>query len=219
MKKVVITGAKGNIGKILTKGLKNYELILLDLPKTDLRKYKQLEKNIENCDMIIHLAWNTKKENHLSKKSYAPNLFMVKNILKIASEKKIPRVILASSIHADDFRNPKRKFLSPDDVPKPKSPYGKSKVKIEKMGKSYSRKGLEIVCVRFGAIGYGEPPKDEEGKKVWLSKKDCIDLIKTIIEAKKIPRNFFTVYGVSNNKNRVHNYKNPLNWEPKEGVK
>ena len=64
MKKVLITGAKGNIGKALTNGLKGYKLTLANLPKTDVRNYNELEKLARGQDVLIHLAWNSKTENY-----------------------------------------------------------------------------------------------------------------------------------------------------------
>lgn len=217
MKKVLITGSKGRIGKILTARLKkDYDLTLVDLPEIDIRNYKQLQKIVKDHDVIIHLAWDTKTENFLSKKADPNNKLMFENIYEAALKTGVPRVIMASSVRADDFQNYKgNKLLSPNHVPKPISPYGRSKVLVENLGRDFSKKGLEVVCIRFGAVGYGRD-KSKEGKMVWFSDRDCISLIKTILEAKNIPNNFFIVYGVSNNKTRIHDYSNPLGWKPKD---
>ncbi|HUW43459.1 MAG TPA: NAD(P)-dependent oxidoreductase [Bacillota bacterium] len=217
MKKILITGSKGRIGKILISGLKtHYSLSLADLPEIDVRNYEQVLKAVEGKDAIIHLAWDTKTENYLSKRSNPSNILMAENIYRAALEKGIPRVIFASSVHADDFQNYKEnKLLSPNRVHKPITPYGRSKVLIEKLGKNYAKKGLDVICIRFGAVGY-EKPTSLEGKMLWLKNNDLISLINTILEAKKIPKNFFVIYGISNNKSRIHDYKNPLGWKPRD---
>lgn len=217
MKKVLITGFKGRIGKILTPGLKkDYDLTLADLPEINITDYKKVLEIVQDHDSIIHLAWDTKTENFSSGKSNPDNILMAKNIYRAALEKGVPRVIIASSVRADDSKNYKgNKLLTPDDIPKPISPYGRSKVLVENLGRDFSKKGLEVVCIRFGAIGY-KKPKDEEGKMVWFSNPDFISLIKTTLEAKKIPGNFLIMYGVSNNKTRIHDYSNSLGWKPKD---
>ncbi len=216
MKKVLITGAKGNIGKILVEELKkDYNLTLIDLPKDDLRDYKKVLKIVTGHDAIIHLAWNSKTENFQSETIDPENSLMFYNIYKAALKKRIPRVIMASSIHADNFRNFKGKLLTSAKTTVPTSPYGVNKIFMENLGRYYSKKGLEVVCVRFGATGFGKP-KDKEGKIVWFKDKDCISLVKTILDAKTIPNNFFVMYGVSKNKNRIHSFINPLGWKPKD---
>ena len=222
MKRVLITGANGIIGRILSKRLEEYELTLIDFFEVDVRRYNRLERLINRLgsyDAIIHLAWNTKTENHLSEKADPDNLLMAENVYQIALVKDIPRVVMASSIHADDFRNPKRNPLSPTDLPRPQSAYGRSKVEMETTGRRYSRYGLEVACIRFGAVGYGEPPADDEGKLVWLSERDCVGLVKSIIDTTRIPDNFTIVYGVSGNQKRVHDFSNPFGWKPKDGFK
>ena len=44
MKNILITGANGNIGSALVNGLKEYKLTFANLPETDVRDYKNLEK-------------------------------------------------------------------------------------------------------------------------------------------------------------------------------
>ena len=212
----MITGAKGNIGKALTNGLKGYKLTLANLPKTDVRNYNELEKLARGQDVLIHLAWNSKTENYMTKKSDPDNILMARNVYEAALKTGVKRVLIASSVHADDFRNFHGKgLLSPNKSPKPQTPYGESKVKIEEMGRKYSEKGLEIICVRFGSVDTireGNP----SGAVLWLSQRDLINLVKTLIEAKRIPNNFSIVYGVSNNKTRVHDYSNPFGLKPKD---
>lgn len=218
MKKILITGASGNIGKTLAEKLKGYELTLASLPETDVRNYKSLEKLANGQDVLIHLAWNAETENFQTKTSDPDNILMAKNAYEAALNSGVKRIIIASSVWADDFRGYQRKgLLSPKKIPNPKTPYGKSKIKIEEMGREYAQKGLEVVCVRFGAVdSTGKRNLDEEGVILWLSQRDLLSLMKKIIDAKKVPNNFLVMYGVSNNKTRVHDYSNPFGWKPKD---
>jgi len=224
MKRILITGSKGHIGKALVGDLsKDYNLTLFDLPKFDARNYQQLLKVFTGHDTIIHLAWNSKTENFQNNRIDPNNALMFSNVYKAALEAKVLRVIMASSIHADDFytslKNKSRILLSPYKKPSPDSPYGEDKIIMENMGKKYSKRGLEVVCIRIGAIGDkigGDSRGNGEAMATWLSFRDFSDLIRKIVEAKKVPNNYSIIYGVSNNKTRVHNYSNPFGWKPRD---
>jgi len=213
MKKVVITGAKGTIGMVLMKGLTGCEITPIDLPEVDVLDYEKLLNIFPKHDVIIHLAWQ--KDNMLD------NVVMFSNVYRAAIEANVPRIIMASSVHADNFYDWKGPgLLTPARAPMPNNSYGISKVVMEVLGKYYSQHGLEVVCIRFGGVN----PEDrvdveEEGfKKVWLSHRDCVGLVKTCINVESIPNNFVVIYGVSNNTYRIHDYSNPLGWVPKDNA-
>jgi len=219
MKKVVITGAKGTIGTVLMNGLKGYYGITsADLPETDARDYGRLLEIFPGHDDIIHLAWNL--EDFRTGKAHPDNSIMFRNVYRAAVEAKVPRIIMASSVHADEYYRWKGPgMLKPDKVPVPDSPYGADKVFMESLGRYYAKNhGLEVVCTRFGGVRPDDRiDTSEEGyEKVWLSHRDCVELIRACIDAPKIPGNFLIVYGVSNNSGRIHDYSNPLGWIPKD---
>lgn len=219
-KRIAITGANGTIGSVLRKGLKECEITLLDLPDTDVRDYERLLEIFPEHDVIVHLAWDTQIENFRSGKIDPDNALMTYNVYRAAIGSKVRRVIMASSVHADDFYNWKGpKLLSPERMPEPDSPYGADKVFMEALGKYYSKKGLEVVCIRFGGVNAENRPLGEHYENaVWLSHEDCVELIKSCIEAKDIPSNFSIVYGVSDNESRIHDFSNPFGWHPKDNA-
>ncbi|MBI2550152.1 NAD(P)-dependent oxidoreductase [Candidatus Woesearchaeota archaeon] len=220
MKKIAITGAKGTIGTALKRGLTEYEITPIDLPELDVRDHEKLLDAVSGHSVVIHLAWDAKAENFRNGGLNPDNFLMAHNVYRAALEVKIPRVIMASSVHADNFYGWKDLgLLSPDRVPVPDSPYGASKVFIEALGRCYATKGLEVVCIRFGGVNAAnKPPLDDYYEKaVWLSHDDCIGLVRSCIEGKSIPNNYLIVYGVSDNENRIHDFLNPLGWMPKRG--
>ncbi|MFH1425126.1 MAG: NAD(P)-dependent oxidoreductase [archaeon] len=220
MKKIIITGSKGLIGSILTKNLKHYQITSIDLPKHDIKDYKKLLKLFPNHQTIIHLAWDTKTDNVNTKRINPDNSLMFWNVYKAALESKIKRVIMASSVHANAFYENyhKKKKMSPYSIPIPDSPYGAHKVFMESMGKFYAKKGLEVICIRFGGVIPNNKPnnKNPAERAVWLSHDDCISLTKRCIEAKEVPNKFTIIHGISNNKKRIHSLSNPFNWKPKD---
>lgn len=218
--KIIITGVKGVIGQILQKGLgEEYQITGLDLPDGDVRKYETLANVASGHLAIIHVAWDTQTDNFLSGKINPENSQMFFNVYRVALEKGVKRVIVASSVHADRFYEWKGPgFMSPYQLPNPDSPYGAHKVFMETMGRWYASEGLEVVCIRFGGIS----PADKANKDnlperaVFLSQRDGVSLVGSILKAQTVPNNFAIVYGVSNSDNRIHDITNPFGWVPKD---
>ena len=116
---------------------------------------------------------------------------MFENVYWAALKKGVPRVIMASSVHADDFRGKHSKLLTVDKYPSPTSPYGAHKVFMEAMEKYYSTRGLEVACIRFGATGHGKDLNvlGVDGKVLWFSDGDCVSLVNLLLMLKKFRTN------------------------------
>lgn len=220
--KLAITGAKGTIGTVLREGLNNnYKITSLDLPETDVRDYQRLLNVLPGHNAVIHLAWNTQVDNFMSENIDPGNTVMFHNVFKAALRTGIPRVIMASSVHADRFDNRKKnRYLNPNQIPIPDSPYGAHKVGMEAMGRYYATQGLQVVCIRFGGVNPSNKPPTEppHSRAVWFSHNDCVSLVRTILEAKNIPDNFVVLYGISDNPGRIHDISNPFNWKPNDSA-
>lgn len=218
--KIIITGANGVIGQILTSGLgEEYQITSLDLPEGDVRKYEALASAASGHSAIIHLAWDTKTDNFLSEKINLENSQMFFYVYKSALENGVKRVIVASSVHADRFYEWKGPgYMSPYQLPNPDSPYGAHKVFMESLGRWFASKGLEVVCIRFGGITpVNKANKNHSPERAaFLSQRDGVSLIKSILEAQSVPNNFAIVYGVSNSDNRIHDVANPFGWVPQD---
>ena len=118
--KIIITGSKGNIGQILQKGLRDYQITGLDLPEGDVRDYETLTRIASGHFAIIHLAWDTEVDNFLSGKINPENSQMFFNVYKAALEHKVQRVLVASSVHANRFYEWKGPgYMSPYQLPNP----------------------------------------------------------------------------------------------------
>ena len=220
--KIAITGSNGTIGTVLKEGLKDYQITSIDLPENDVREYGKLLKVIPHHSAIVHLAWDTETDNFKSEKINPENATMFYNVYKAAIEAGVPRVIMASSVHADRFDNwQSSEEMPPDKIPVPDSPYGALKVGMEAMGRYYATKGLQVVCIRFGGVNSQNQPATEppHERAVWFSHNDCTSLVKTILEANEIPDNFVVMYGMSDNPGRIHDTSNPFGWKPKDSAK
>ena len=161
-KRIVITGSRGSLGKILQKELQDVfdlacidkkpdseETIVLDIADD----YKKFRNILKGNDVIIHLAWDT-LEDFPSENIVQQNKVMAENVYRAAVENNISRVIVASSVHVNDYSKvPIGTYLDPKAECWPDTPYGATKIYIEHLGRYYSRKhDLEVICIRFGGV-------------------------------------------------------------------
>jgi nucleoside-diphosphate-sugar epimerase len=220
--KILLTGSNGVIGNVLKNNL-DYDFTEFDLPHNDARQYKHLVAALTGHQAIIHLAWNTKDDNFRSDFHHPDNALKTFNVYRAAIEAGVPRVIMASSVHADKFTNRKLDgLLDPYMLPLPDSPYGAGKCFMESLGRYYAdSKGLEVICLRFGGINPADMPPEApfSERLVWLSHRDCSTLVSKCLETARIPNNYAIMYAVSDNKDRLHDITNPIGWTPQDGLR
>jgi uronate dehydrogenase len=206
---------------VLRAGLSEHAITEFDLPSHSILDRKQLTESMRGHDTVIHLAWASKHDNWLTETFDPVNLEGAFNVLEAAQIASVRRVIIASSVHADDFFNHgKYGLLDPYSLPVPDSPYGAAKCMIEALGRYYaSAKNLEIVCIRLGGVNKENKPPDhpESERQVWLSHADCVSLMSASVEAKSIPK-YVIFYGMGNNPDLLHDLKNPFGWHPQDSA-
>lgn len=221
--RILITGAGGRIGSMLTPRLTRpgRVLRLLDLAelpgvgveviRADLTDPVVMGEACAGVDAVVHLG---------AIATEAPwadllriNVDGTRTILEAARAARVPRVILASSIHAAGFYQ--RPGTEPNDlrgVPVPDSPdgvpagipprpdtyYGVSKAVLESLGSLYAdRFGMTVIALRLGAC-FPEPPDGTLDS--WLSPDDCARLIEACLSTDA--PGFRIVWGVSRNRRR-----------------
>ncbi|MBF6300896.1 NAD(P)-dependent oxidoreductase [Nocardia amamiensis] len=219
--RALITGSSGIIGRVLISGL-TWDKTPFDLPADDVRQYDRLVTSFAGHDAVIHLAWDTQSDNYRADFHHPDNALQVVNVYRAAVEAGVRRVIMASSVHADKFTDRAIDgLLDPYALPVPDSPYGAGKCFMEALGRYYAdSKDLEVVCLRFGGVNSGNevPDGSNSERHVWLSHADCVQLVQKCLDADSIPGNYAIIYGVSNNADRIHDYKNPVGWMPRDGA-
>ncbi|MGD9367924.1 MAG: NAD(P)-dependent oxidoreductase [Desulfobacteraceae bacterium] len=127
MMNVLITGAAGNLGRLLSRHIKDYEkdlnLILMQHQKkipsdlkdnsrisirgADLSKPETLYECLDGADTIVHFAGVLFKANP-EKFLYETNINYFKNLVRVAKAKKIKKVILISFPHVEGPTSRKR---------------------------------------------------------------------------------------------------------------
>ena len=216
-----MTGSGGVIGSVLQRGL-GRNITEFDLPNYSTTNFQQLIDASRGQDAVIHLAWNKHYDDWLAENFNPENMQSTFNVFEAANLAGVKRIIIASSVHADDFVGDHiTDKMLPYSLPTPDSPYGASKCMIEALGRYYAHaKGLEVVCIRFGGINRDDTPPAApiSERQVWLSQRDCINLVSASLDAEAVPGKFAIVYAVSNNAGSVHDTTNPFGWQPQDGA-
>lgn len=158
MKKILITGSEGLIGKNIKSELLRlgYELISYDLKSgNDICDTKKLESYISQCHGVIHLAavsrvvWG---END-PVLCWKTNAVASKNLIDMALlQKHKPWVLVASS--REVYGEPKHLPVSDTDPVNPINIYGRSKVAMEEAALNARELGLTIAIARLANV-YG----------------------------------------------------------------
>lgn len=156
MKKVLITGAGGQLGKAMTKELSRREDIRLYLAIRDSSEVKNEKKillditNVKNCrdvltrlkpNIIINCAAYTAVDlaETNREKAFAVNVTGTENLAKLTKE------ISAKLVHISTdyvFGGEKGEPYTEDDIPNPLNYYALTKVKSEEITISYSSENM-----------------------------------------------------------------------------
>ncbi len=209
MKRILITGAAGQIGNALRNGLRgSYPLIrLADIAPlgaidvgeehytADIRDIAAMEKAAMGIDCIVHLAGVPEEADW--EKVLPLNIEGCYNVFEAARRQAVKRVVFASSNHAVGFHRRER-FIDNSAAPRPDSRYGVSKVFGEALGRLYADKyGLSVACLRIGTFRTPDRPVEARQLLTWISHRDMVQLTRRCIDHSNY--HFVTVYGVSNN--------------------
>ena len=207
MKRVLLTGAAGDIGGRLRKLLKPVypELRLSDIKRpadlktdepfvaADLARIDEVEKAVEGIEGIIHLGGHSVEgpwETILQ-----ANIIGCYNLFEAARRAGVKRVVFASSNHAIGFY-PRSQRIGVDVRVRPDSRYGVSKAFGEALGSLYADKhGLRVTCLRIGNVS--DTPADERRLSIWVKPEDLAQLMRIGLEHPDI--HFENFYGVSDN--------------------
>jgi uronate dehydrogenase len=202
--KVLITGAAGRIGTVLTAGLSNHDLRLTDLTelydprfvRADLADQDAVDRAVAGVDAVVHLG--AVPDEASFDEIAGPNLHGTFHVFDACRRLGVPRIVFASSNHATGMY-PVGEPLTEAYPPRPDGLYGASKVYGEALGRMYvDRFGLEFVALRIGT--FDERPPNRRALATWLSHGDAVRLVDAALTAPDV--GFTAVYGASNNTRR-----------------
>jgi NAD+ dependent glucose-6-phosphate dehydrogenase len=244
--RVVITGAAGRIGWHVVDELSDsHELRLVDrkpVPGRDttvgdlsvggLRRRRWLrwrsptqgwERAFEGAEIVVHLAGNPSPQAAWAS-VLRHNIGATWNVLEAAARHGARRVILASTCRWTLGLDPEARtnwdelHVDAATPPRPRTPYGLSKVCAEAAGRLFVDTGRlpSGVAVRIGAFS-AAPSPDSETRRLWLRPSDLRTLVRRCVEAEF--SGFHIVYGISREAAAPFDLSRELSllgWEPAE---
>ncbi|MCW2782431.1 MAG: NAD(P)-dependent oxidoreductase [Marmoricola sp.] len=206
--RVLITGAAGSIGRVVSAGLTSlgHDVIGLDiLPGSDLIADSADPAEVHAAvastrpEAIVHLA-GIPTESALPD-ALTSHVITTAALLEAMIRCDVRRIVYASSNHAVG-RTPRAGFdtldhrLGVDTPPRPDTFYGVGKVAAEALlGMYVDRHGIDAVCTRIGS--FLERPTSRRNLASWLSHDDCVRMFHAALTAPS--PGLAVLYGISNN--------------------
>jgi uronate dehydrogenase len=210
-RRILLTGAAGNLGRELRPRLKRYcdRLRLSDradlgtvadgeeLVQADLADKAAVHRLLDGVDVVVHMggvsteqAWSAILD---------ANIVGLVHLYEAARAHGVKRIVFASSNHVTGFYR-QDQVVSPQDPIRPDGFYGLSKAFGEGLAQLYwDRFRIETVSLRIGSSFAA--PRDRRMLATWLSYDDAERLVMAALSAPVVGHTI--LYGVSDN---------PLTW-------
>jgi nucleoside-diphosphate-sugar epimerase len=226
-KRILITGAAGNVGRALRPHLQQNYLLRLqyhqhpltpmvsgeECVQASIEDFEELTRIVEGVDAIVHLAADPNA--HATWEDLrVPNIDGTYNVFEAARRAGIQKVIFASSNHVMGMYDRDKQWpISSGQPVRPDGYYGVSKAFGEALARYYADAfAMSMICLRIGWVL--ERPHNEMALRMWLSAQDLGQLVRLSLET---PRSFGLYYGVSNNRRNkwdIENARRELGYNP-----
>ncbi|MFQ5973915.1 MAG: NAD-dependent epimerase/dehydratase family protein, partial [Alphaproteobacteria bacterium] len=191
MKRILLTGAAGNIGTRLREHLHGkYDLRLTDrapigelgegeaFARADLADLNQLIPLMTDIDGIVHLGGIPAEDTF--ENILHSNIVGTYNLFEAARQRGVGRVVFASTNHVVGFYG-RESRITHDVTVRPDSRYGVSKAFGEALGSLYAdRYGAQVMCIRVGA--FLDEPFTARHLAMWVSPRDLSQLVEIGLE-------------------------------------
>jgi uronate dehydrogenase len=207
---VLITGASGNIGRLMRPRLARPDRVLrlldivkpaaaaegerVELIRASVTDLAAMEDACSGADALIHLGGHSRERPW--PEILEANINGTYTVLEAARRQGVKRIVFASSNHAVGF-HPRSAGVAGDYLlPRPDTYYGVSKAAGEALCSMYAdRYGMDIICVRIGYLA--EKLHEARALWTWLSPDDGARLLEACLATPN--PGFRIVWGVSAN--------------------
>lgn len=231
-KPVLLTGASGALGRVLTKALseRGWTLRLTDIVpfpdavprgahfvKTDLNDGLALVRQAEGCGAILHFGGVSVERPF--EEVIGANLRGLYHVYE-AARREDARVIFASSNHSIGFHerpSGNQQRLDYDCAFRPDGYYGLSKAYGELMGRMYwDKHGVENINLRIGSCI--PEPVDNRMLSTWLSYPDFVSLVERCVLAERVGH--AVIWGCSDNPTGYwdKDHRARIGWAPRDSA-
>ena len=210
--RVLVTGAAGSIGRVVTLGLceRGHEVVGLDLvpePEGFTGDWHTIDCSdpeavravfaAEHLDGVVHLA-GVPEERDLPTE-LTSHVVTTAALLDAMIEHRVTRIVYASSNHAVG-RTPRPPQgdgpVSDDALPRPDTFYGVAKVAAEALLQLYAdRYAIDAISCRIGS--FLPEPTTARNLATWLSPDDAVRMVEAGLTAPA--PGYAVLYGISNN--------------------
>jgi uronate dehydrogenase len=229
-KPILLTGASGGLGRMLTRELaaRGHVLRLTDITpfpdsvpqgcvfeRADLEDGVTIARLAEGVSHILHFGGVS--TNQPFEEIFGPNLRGLYHIYE-AARREGARVAFASSNHSIGFHAKPEAGgdkLDADCQFRPDSFYGLSKAYGELMGRLYwDKHGVENINYRIGSCFV--EPIDRRQLSIWLSYADLVRLVEATIAAPRLGHS--VIWGCSNNPESYwdQDHRARIGWVPQD---
>ncbi len=206
-RRLLLTGAAGNLGRELRPRLKAYCDSLRLSHRSEMGAAAEGEEIViasledkaamlgllEGVDAVVHMGGVSTEQPWDA--ILAGNIVGAYNLYEAARKNKVRRIVFASSNHVTGFYRQDQVISSRDPV-RPDGLYGLSKAFGENLAQLYwDRYGIETVSLRIGS-SFTEP-KDRRMLATWMSYDDTERLIVAALTAPVVGHSI--IYGMSDN--------------------
>ncbi|WP_341485592.1 NAD(P)-dependent oxidoreductase [Thioclava sp. GXIMD4215] len=196
MKRLLITGAAGGVGRAMRPRLRDLAqtLRLADMIAItdagaheetvccDLNDAQAVREMVRGCDGILHLGGKSTEGDFET--ILEGNIRGTYNLYEAARAEGISRVLFASSNHTIGFYGQDQRLKTTDPM-RPDSLYGVSKCFGEALASMYHDKfGIETAIVRIGSCF--ETPANHRMLSTWLSYDDFAGLVSCVFRAPEL---------------------------------
>ena len=207
LRRLLLTGAAGNLGRELRPRLKAYcETLRLshraemgaagpgeEVVIAALEDKAAMQALLKGVDAVVHMGGVSTEKTWES--ILGANIVGMVNLYEAARANGVKRIVFASSNHVTGFYR-QDQLVSPQDPVRPDGFYGLSKAFGENLAQLYWNKhGIETVSLRIGS-SYAEP-KDRRMLATWMSFDDTERLIVAALSAPVVGHSI--LYGMSDN--------------------
>lgn len=161
---ILVTGGTGFIGghlvrQLVERGERVRALVRqetdasglsgVEIARGDVRDEQAVDRAVEGCVLVFHLAGLTTRSRPSPRTLNAVNVAGTENVARAAARAGVPRLVLASSTSVYGLRS-RNVVIREDMLPRPESPYGRSKAHAESIARRVGGEtGLSVVTARI----------------------------------------------------------------------